>query len=397
VLRSIHRSPPSLLHSHGSMPLNVVILSCALALNSCGRIGIDFQDDLDRVASGGQDGMGGDVDGGDGDSSAAGGEPGETGVGWESSAIGGASSGGADAGGSDAGGTNAGGAGGTLTEAGGSDGAGGEAMGAGGEGTGAGGASSTGGASGVGGMLVATGGAGANDCDLSDPLCAEIAEVLVNRYSFDGTETIITDSIGGRPGTAYGGATLDGSGKLDLSGMNQYVELEPDPISSYPNVSFEIWFVWRGGEAWQKLFEFGSHDALFDPVDYIYATPEAGGSDPSNNALAGAIRHNDAGERQVRSSAFTEIGMLIHVALVVSDDLNRLSLYKNGKWLVDRDADIQLDQFADDTHRLGRSLFPEDPYFNGEIHEFRIYGEVLTPEMIAKSYEVGPDAVFSTN
>jgi hypothetical protein len=43
---------------------------------------------------------------------------------------------------------------------------------------------------------------------------------------------------------------------------------------------------------------------------------------------------------------------------------------------------------------LGRSQW-NDPYFNGQFDEFRIYDGVLTKQALAASYAAGPDALLA--
>jgi hypothetical protein len=221
-----------------------------------------------------------------------------------------------------------------------------------------------------------------------------ISLAMINRYSFDGTGTSIVDSLGGPSATAVW-TSLDGSGQIAFNGVNQYVDLPAGLISPLPNLSVEVWFVWHGGSPWQKIVEFGDHDVLNDPTNYLYLTPHAGGSDPLNNTLTVGLRHLTGGEVQLRSGVFTEVDVLTQVVFVADDVSNRLTIYKNGVWLAQRDTDVRLDGISDGVCRLGRSLFPDDPYFNGEILDFRIYDEVVTAEMVQKTYALGPSATFA--
>lgn len=45
---------------------------------------------------------------------------------------------------------------------------------------------------------------------------------------------------------------------------------------------------------------------------------------------------------------------------------------------------------------IGKSQW-NDPYLNGQIDEFRIYGVALSPAEIAATYALGPDQLLSTN
>jgi hypothetical protein len=86
---------------------------------------------------------------------------------------------------------------------------------------------------------------------------------------------------------------------------------------------------------------------------------------------------------------------MTHVALIADDTSDRLTLYKNGQLVAYLDVAVSLNGINDEVAYLGRSLFADDPRFQGEITEFRIYSEVLSDEAIAKSNDLGPDAVFT--
>ena len=355
-------------------------MGVAIGSPACGTLGIDLPggtEQPDGLAGSGPDGAGGRDDtnpASGGTNTASGGETSGSG-GDDGAGGGGTSSGGAD------------GSGGTAS--GGSDGSGGENSG----GT-AGAGGSSGGSSGDGGSSSGGSGGSAADCDVADPTCAALVAALVNRYSFDGTGATIVDSVGSQDGTAEGSG-LDGTGELDFSGPGDSVSLPSGLVSSLPNATIEVWFEWDGGEQWQWLFAFGHKQGPASPSSYFYATPEAGGAMAAQNALAAGIRHEDTGDRQLRTMEFTATGVLTQVVLVVSDTADRLSLYKNGAWIADRDTDVHLEGIDDDTNNLGRSLVTGDPPFEGRITEFRIYGDALTAEMIQKSFELGPDATFS--
>lgn len=348
-----------------TLAMGALAVGVAAGLPACGHLGIDFGD------SGREDG------------GLAGSASWTAGGSTQADSGGSASSGGETSSGGNDGGSGGGPEGSGGESSGGADGAGGSEPGSGG--VEASGGTGSGGAGGSGGTT--------SDCPTSDPLCAEIALILAHRYSFDGTGTQIVDTVDGEVGTLVG-TTLDGSGEIALSGLNQYVTLPAGLISSLPNASFEVWFVWNGGEAWQRLFEFGDGATASNPYNYLYVTPQGGGSIVAENALAAGLRHPTGGDRQLRTTAITQTGVLTHVVLIADDTNNRLTLYKNGEWLAQRDTDVRLGDLVDAKNHLGRSLFDDDPDFNGVITEFRIYAEVLSAAAIEKSYTLGPDATF---
>jgi hypothetical protein len=85
------------------------------------------------------------------------------------------------------------------------------------------------------------------------------------------------------------------------------------------------------------------------------------------------------------------IGQPAH--LVVCYDLiaGTAVLYVNGQRVGIGSATIPLNRITDINVWLGRSNWP-DPYFNGQIHEFRIYEGVLLDSAVAASFAAGPEA-----
>ena len=85
--------------------------------------------------------------------------------------------------------------------------------------------------------------------------------IHAHRYSFEGAPgaTLVADSVGTADGTAIGGASFTGDGRLTLNGVNGYVDLPNGIISSLINVSLETWVKWNGGSQRQRLFDFGSN------------------------------------------------------------------------------------------------------------------------------------------
>jgi hypothetical protein len=220
-----------------------------------------------------------------------------------------------------------------------------------------------------------------------------LIDTLVHRYSFDGTGTEVTDTVGGEHGMVRQ-TSLSGEGTAELDGVNDYVDLPSGLLSSLANATLEVWFIWEGTTEWQKLFEFGDSNFLNNPNNYLYVTTKGGGSIPEQRTLAAGLRHPGSNERQLRTTEVTAPGVLTQIVLGVDDTNNRLILYKNGQPIVEDNIDVRLDDLQDDTNRLGRSLFSEDPNFEGIITEFRIYNAVLPPEAVAKSYALGEDAVY---
>lgn len=220
-------------------------------------------------------------------------------------------------------------------------------------------------------------------------LLVETADAaIVRQYTFnDGTAN---DSIGAADGMLQGNAVIS-LGSLDLAGDGGYVDLPASTINitSFTDATFEAWFTWRGGGAWQRVFDFG-RTVSGSGRDYIFYTPSNGGE---NRA---AFRDSNFAENVASGGPTLDINTPYHLAVVVDDDANggtnRMTVYLNGSFR----GDVALSYSFSDLSTLnrlaylGRSLFSADPYFNGTIDEFRIHDTALTATQVASSYLAGP-------
>jgi len=153
-----------------------------------------------------------------------------------------------------------------------------------------------------------------------------------------------------------------------LSGTNQYVWLPP-------GVGYAETFVavvkWRGGAAWQRIFDFG-----FDTSKTVMLTPASG-----DNVLRCDI--NPGGNLQtLQWNQPLPTNIWTHVAVVL--DGTKGVLYVNGSDVVTNSSMSFLPvNVAPQTNHLGRSKFSADPYFNGQFASFRAYGRALSAREIA--------------
>jgi hypothetical protein len=220
-----------------------------------------------------------------------------------------------------------------------------------------------------------------------------LSAALAHRYSFDGTGDVVIDSVAGANGTLVR-ASLDGRGAALLTGANEFVNLPNDLLSSSNDKTIEAWLIWKGGERWQRIFDFGSSDLGEAQrgmgATYLYLTPR-GNEDRiqlaySNDGLAGEIR--------VVGSAALPVGSSVHVAVVVDSRRNSFSLYLNGKLDATHALDQRLSEIQDFNSWLGIAQFSADPSLNAVLEEFRLYDRALTAEDIAQSAGLGPDALL---
>jgi hypothetical protein len=99
-------------------------------------------------------------------------------------------------------------------------------------------------------------------------------------------------------------------------------------------------------------------------------------------------------ETHVMSSQALATGMTMHVALVVDDTNNQMTLYKNGAFESSVAFTDSLSMLNDIDVWLGRSQYSADTSFAGTIYEFRIYGAALSQSAIQASYVAGANPPF---
>jgi hypothetical protein len=244
----------------------------------------------------------------------------------------------------------------------------------------------------------------APDNGCPNPTLCALRAALVHRYPFDGTGTTVTDTVGTANGTVVN-AQLSGSGTVVLSGgsPDQYVDLPNGIIKQLSNATFETWVTWNGGGAWQRLFDFGdssgAENTRSQASTTLYLTPQAMTvpSFPGPAVMVVGFKRSDvtsANETHVMSNQAMATAMMVHVALVIDDTNNQMTLYKNGAFESSVAFTDSLSMLNDVNNWLGRSQYAVDSGFNGTIHEFRIYGVALSQSSVLASYLAGPNPAF---
>lgn len=222
-----------------------------------------------------------------------------------------------------------------------------------------------------------------------DAACAAIVAALLHRYSFSGSGTQAADSVGSANGTVVG-ATLSG-GSVALS-EGTYVDLPNGTVSSLTSATFEVWLTWSGGDAWQRIFDFGSSDAGENAAGtgetYLFLSPRA--VDDSGSLRVAYTTNGPTNETYVDASAALPTGTPVHVAVTVGG--GSLALYLNGAAAGSATLSGSLGSIDDVNNWIGISQFEADPGLEGSISEFRIYKAALTAAQVAKSYALGADA-----
>ncbi len=207
----------------------------------------------------------------------------------------------------------------------------------------------------------------------------DITSGLVLQYSFsDDPNGVISDeSANNYSGTLRGNATIankDYKTTLSLDGGdNNYLEVENtntpgNLFGSLSEFTISAWVYINGNSTWARIFDFGS-----GTDNYMFLAPQGG----SGNVRY-AIKYNGT-EVSVDGSSALAVGEWVHVAVSYSG--NTAKIYVDS--VLDGQGAIAYSPATLGTNNytqnyLGKSQWP-DPYFNGNIADFRIYNRELSP------------------
>lgn len=215
------------------------------------------------------------------------------------------------------------------------------------------------------------------------------SDSLILRYDFTGTGDVVRDRVGDADGRLMGGAMqMSGRDYVYLDGVDDYVDMPNGILSGLHSATFVAWVSWAGGSCWQRIFDFGISDEGEDEVGMVvtslFMTPYACG----RNAMLAMCEIGKV-QQEVAAEEALPMGFPYQVVLVVDGDRQTFTLYHDQRRVAEAPVQFQLGQLTDRNNWLGRSQWVQDPYFNGNYGEFRIYSRALDGEEIAGVYAEG--------
>ncbi len=225
-----------------------------------------------------------------------------------------------------------------------------------------------------------------------------LPEQLVH-YPFSETSgTSTADASGnGKTGTLNGGASFSAgqSGNaVTLNGTNGYVGMPAGIANGATEVTVATWVKANGLSNWTRIFDIGTGAS-----NYMFLSPQPGGA-----GLRFAITTGGNGaEQQINSTTAFPTGVWKHVAVTISGSTGRL--YVDGVQVAaNSNMTLNPSSLGNTTQNwLGRSQFSGDPYFNGQIDDFRIYSRALSASEIGVLYggttvsDIAPQATATTS
>jgi len=162
-------------------------------------------------------------------------------------------------------------------------------------------------------------------------------------------------------------------------------------VSGLPNeASFEIWVVWNGGAVWQEMFDFGqaaNPGVSTGGGQYVMISPHDGAT--------GALRA-EWDENPTYDVVFTgpslQTNVLSQIVWAHDQDRQIDRLYLNGQEVADGVNTGLWSTLPDTDNWLARDEW-QDPMFNGDYSDFRIWNGALTAGQVANLYNAGPNVI----
>jgi hypothetical protein len=212
------------------------------------------------------------------------------------------------------------------------------------------------------------------------------------------TGTTLPDSSGNgnngtlAPGTAgysFSAGKVGNALTLAKAGSG-YVSMPAAVFANLTNITVATWVNVTTSSNWQRVLDVGKNANLANNTStgtlYMNLVPQTDAT-----KLAFAISKDGYGSEQVLTSTALSTGTWKHVAVVLAS--GQETLYVDGVSAASsttvalRPTDLATIDYA----FLGKSQFTADPYFDGKIDEFRVYGRALSATEIQALYQfAGP-------
>ena len=278
---------------------------------------------------------------------------------------------------------------------------------AGGTTSGSGGTSSRGGATGSGGSnAFDVGPDGPTDLRTDTVEAGPLLSGLVAYYPCEGaTGTTLTDMSGlGHHGTLSTGATPDGGGAgtagysfvpgkignalaLAKAGYG-YVSLPASVFANATDITIASWVNVTTSQNWQRVFDVGVNAKIATNTQtgtlYMNLVPK----NDSTSLLFSITTNGYANEQKLPATALP-VGTWKHVAVVLAAGTS--TLYIDGAPATSNPSNAVTlrpkDLGAIDYAYIGKSQFSADPFFDGQIDEFRVYNRALSADEILALFQ----------
>ncbi len=155
---------------------------------------------------------------------------------------------------------------------------------------------------------------------------------------------------------------------LSLSGSDNYVQL-PYTVASHDELSVSCWLCYRGGNKWQRVFDFGN-----GTNQYLFLTTNGGKGPRFAIKNGGDEEYVDAGSSLITNSWY-------HLVVTLGD--GKACIYVNGVLKGTNDGiTIKPSDIRPALNYIGRSQFASDPDLKAYVDDFVLYNYALSAEEV---------------
>lgn len=197
----------------------------------------------------------------------------------------------------------------------------------------------------------------------------------IAHYKFDEGSAVGKDTVN-KAGTATGHnvTVVDDStrGKvLRFSENESYVEL-PAAATEFDGYTIMMWVKADSAQMWERVFDLGD-----DADNSMFFTSYA-----IESGYRLAMKYKGGNEAQVSGTAKLTTNKWTHIAVTINRTNKRATLYVDGKKIGTVILESTLKAFSGKQNYLGKSQYPEDPYFTGYMDDVRIFDYELTESKV---------------
>ena len=173
-----------------------------------------------------------------------------------------------------------------------------------------------------------------------------------------------------------------------------YVEIPEGTVNGLKDISISAIVNWKGGVNASWLYTIGS-----DSGKYLFVTPSNNSSKLQSGFAYGSNLNGWQTEKAASHTTKLASNEWSMVTITFDSDNNTLSLYLNGK-LVGENKNISY-ELADILKSgkvngyIGKSFYSADPYFSGELADFKIFNKALNSEEVMELNNESDDLILN--
>jgi hypothetical protein len=199
--------------------------------------------------------------------------------------------------------------------------------------------------------------------------CDQVNGTSLPDLSGNGNNGTLVGPVSIGPGKVGNALVFTATNNADAAASGGYVAIPPALLSASPAITIATWFKVNSTLGYQRIFDIGTSQTSgmylmpnYSKTGYLHFTFRM---DPNRDDI-------DA------TGTAIPAGVWEHVTLVLDSSGGRL--YLNGVQVGATTAMTMLppDLGATPNNWIGRSEFPENPYLDGAIDEFRVYNRALS-------------------